>query len=216
MPEGVNETWLRIGVFAAVFAVLAGVELLRPRRALSADKGRRWLTNLSIVAIDSLVVRVMGALAVPVTAVGAAAGAHGLIGLNNFINMKKGGPGRNGGVGSSPTDKKTTHQTYTKSNPKTREVYSGRTSGSSTPEANIANRDASHHKTKEGFGPAILDKSSKNKAAIRGREQDLIDANGGAKNSGGTSGNKINSISRDNPKRDQYFQAADREFNNPQ
>ena len=88
MPEGVNETWLRIGVFAAVFAVLAGVELLRPRRALSADKGRRWLTNLSIVAIDSLVVRVMGALAVPVTAVAAAmfASTHGL-GLLNRIDL---------------------------------------------------------------------------------------------------------------------------------
>ena len=33
----------------------------------------------------------------------------------------------------------------------------------------------------KGFGPAALDKSSTNKDAIRGREQQLIDSNGGAK-----------------------------------
>ena len=38
---------------------------------------------------------------------------------------------------------------------------------------------------KKGFGPAVLDKSSKNKNAIRGREQQLIDMHGGAKSMGG-------------------------------
>jgi hypothetical protein len=39
----------------------------------------------------------------------------------------------------------------------------------------------------KGFGPAVLDKSSGNPAAIRGREQQLMDANGGARSSAGTS-----------------------------
>jgi RHS repeat-associated protein len=85
-----------------------------------------------------------------------------------------------------------THQTYTKTNKETKETYSGRTSGNKTPRENVAARDAKHHKDKDGFGPAKLDKSSTNKDAIRGREQQLIKQNGGAKSEGGTSGNAIN------------------------
>ena len=64
----------------------------------------------------------------------------------------------------------------------------------------------------KGFGPAQLDKSSANKDAIRGREQQLIDANGGAQSQGGTSGNAINGISDSNKKRKLYLDAADEEF----
>jgi RHS repeat-associated protein len=111
-----------------------------------------------------------------------------------------------------------TYQTYTKTNPETGEVYSGRTSGTGTPEENVATRDAGHHKNAEGFGPAKLDKSSANKDAIRGREQQLIDANGGAKSQGGTSGNAINGVSPTNPNAERYEDAARSEFerNNPQ
>lgn len=105
-----------------------------------------------------------------------------------------------------------TYQTYTKVNPDTGEVYSGRTSGTGTPEENVANRDAGHHMNDKGFGPAQLDKSSANPDAIRGREQQLIEANGGAKSSGGTSGNEINGISPSNAKRPIYINAANKEF----
>ena len=105
-----------------------------------------------------------------------------------------------------------TYQTYTKANPATGEVYAGRTSGFGTPKQNVLARDASHHKTDEGFRVAILDRSSSNPDAIRGREQQLIDLNGGAQRSGGTSGNAINAIALDNPKRDRYLDAATQEF----
>ncbi|SHM65536.1 hypothetical protein [Gracilibacillus kekensis] len=105
-----------------------------------------------------------------------------------------------------------TYQTYTKTNPKTGEVYTGRTSGTGTPLENIAKRDANHHMNKEGFGPAIRDKSSTNKDAIRGREQQLIDLNGGAKSTRGTSGNKINGISDSNPNKQKYIDAANKEW----
>lgn len=62
-----------------------------------------------------------------------------------------------------------TLQTYTKTNPKTGQTYCGRTSGCGTPEQNIARRDANHHMNQDGYGPAVLDKSSSNSAAIRGR-----------------------------------------------
>ncbi|MHB8254361.1 MAG: RHS repeat-associated core domain-containing protein [Acidiferrobacter sp.] len=105
-----------------------------------------------------------------------------------------------------------TYQTYTKTNPDTGEVYSGRTSGDSSPEANIARRDASHHMNNKGYGPAQLDKSSTNAAAIRGREQQLIESNGGAKSMGGTSGNAINSISPTNPNKEFYMTQAKKEL----
>ena len=104
-----------------------------------------------------------------------------------------------------------TFETYTKKGP-SGEVYSGRTSGKAGPDQNVANRDANHHMNSKGFGKAQLDKSSMNKNAIRGREQQLIDKNGGAKSTGGTSGNAINGISDKNPKKAQYIEAAKKEF----
>ena len=108
-----------------------------------------------------------------------------------------------------PTAK--TFETYTKEHP-SGEVYSGRTSGKAGPEQNVANRDANHHMNAKGFGKATLDKSSTNKNAIRGREQQLIDKNGGAKSTGGTSGNAINGISDKNPNKAKYIEAAKKEF----
>jgi hypothetical protein len=105
-----------------------------------------------------------------------------------------------------------TYQTYTKPNPDTGEVYSGRTSGTGSPRENVARRDAGHHMNEKGFGPAELDETSPNPLAIRGREQQLIERNGGAQSMGGTSGNAINGISPKNPRREQYLQAADEEF----
>lgn len=105
-----------------------------------------------------------------------------------------------------------TYQTYTKTNPETGEVYTGRTSGTGTPEQNVARRDANHHMSEDGFGPAVLDQSSASKDAIRGREQQLIDANGGAQSNGGTSGNAINGISPKNKNRQRYLDAAEAEF----
>ncbi|WP_308419285.1 RHS repeat-associated core domain-containing protein [Chishuiella changwenlii] len=101
-----------------------------------------------------------------------------------------------------------TFQTYTKTNKKTGEVYTGRTSGTGTALENVAKRDKTHHMTENGFGAAVLDKSSTNKNAIRGREQYLIYKNGGAKSQGGTSGNAINGISPNNKNRTKYLNAA--------
>lgn len=111
------------------------------------------------------------------------------------------------------TDATKTYQTYTKVNRNTGEVYSGRTSGTGTPQKNIEARDKYHHMNDEGYGPATIDKSSTNKDAIRGREQQLINANGGAKSTGGTSGNKINGVGPNNKKAQQYNDAANQEFN---
>lgn len=102
--------------------------------------------------------------------------------------------------------------TYTKVNPKTGEVYSGRASGYGAPEDVVANRDKRHHMNEKGFEKAKLDKYSTNSDAIRGREQQLIELNGGAKSQKGTSGNTINGISPTNPKKQRYEDARRKEF----
>ena len=105
-----------------------------------------------------------------------------------------------------------TYQTYTKTNPQTGEVYSGRTSGYGNPAENIRRRDANHHMNRKGFDPAVLDKSSSDYNAIRGREQMLIEKFGGAKSDGGTSGNAINGIGKNNKKKDIYIKSAKKIF----
>lgn len=108
-------------------------------------------------------------------------------------------------------------------------TYSGRTSGwynGSKPTESEAmaavNRRNSGHKilNEEGYDVAILDEYSTSKAAIRGREQNLIDYYGGAQAEGGKSRNKIRAISRVNENRIIYQAAAIAEFgtlpnNNP-
>jgi RHS repeat-associated protein len=105
-----------------------------------------------------------------------------------------------------------TYQTYTKPNSQLGKTYSGRTSGTGTAEENVALRDRDHHMNEQGYEPAQLDKSSTNANAIRGREQQLIEENGGAESGGGTSGNSINGISQTNPNRGAYMDAAEEEF----
>jgi RHS repeat-associated protein len=105
-----------------------------------------------------------------------------------------------------------TYQTYTKTNPVTGQVYTGRTSGDGDPLQNIARRDLNHHMNAQGYDAAVLDKSTKNKCASRGREQMMIEANGKARSMGGTSGNAINGISPGNPKLSTYMGAAEAEF----
>lgn len=70
--DSISETALRLGAFLGIFAIMALLELLLPRRKLKHSKARRWFTNLAIVGIDGAVVRLMALLAVPLAAVAAA------------------------------------------------------------------------------------------------------------------------------------------------
>jgi sterol desaturase/sphingolipid hydroxylase (fatty acid hydroxylase superfamily) len=63
-----NEPALRLGFFAAVFAVMALWEFTASRRELSQPRGKRWLANLSLSALGSLCVRLL----FPAAAVGVA------------------------------------------------------------------------------------------------------------------------------------------------
>jgi RHS repeat-associated protein len=107
------------------------------------------------------------------------------------------------------------YATYTRTNPTTDQVYSGRTSGYGDPDALVQARGLRQPiLTGEGFSSPVLDKSvsvQQNPSAydaIRGREQQLIDFNGGAQSMGGTSRNKINGIADLNPFRSTYIQKS--------
>lgn len=66
------EGTIRLAAFLAIFLAMAAAEIAAPRRPPHRLKGRRWLTNLAIVAVDSLVLRVV----FPMAAVGAAVWAE--------------------------------------------------------------------------------------------------------------------------------------------
>ncbi len=85
---GLSEPIFRFSVFAAVLVAMALIELVIPRRKLTVPKTKRWATNFAIVAIDTAVVRLMGALAVPLVAVASAvyAETNGW-GLFNLISL---------------------------------------------------------------------------------------------------------------------------------
>ena len=63
-----NEPVIRLGFFAGIFGLMAIWEILAARRELTTSKGRRWVGNLSLVLVDTLIVRLL----FPTAAVGTA------------------------------------------------------------------------------------------------------------------------------------------------
>ena len=80
----VHETAIRLGFFFGILALVAVGELLFPRRTLRTGKAVRWLSNLGVVVVDTLMVRLL----FPVLGVGVAvaAQAHGW-GLLNVLAL---------------------------------------------------------------------------------------------------------------------------------
>ena len=62
------EPAIRLGAFLGIFAIMAGWEALAPRRARSVSRWIRWPSNLGIVAVNTLLLRVL----IPTAAVGLA------------------------------------------------------------------------------------------------------------------------------------------------
>lgn len=79
-----NERLLRLGIFAGILILMGLFELLVPRRTQNRLRAERWPSNLGIVVLDTLFVRLL----FPITAVGAAffAETHG-IGLLHWFTL---------------------------------------------------------------------------------------------------------------------------------
>ncbi|MFK7966423.1 MAG: sterol desaturase family protein [Burkholderiaceae bacterium] len=77
-----REQAIRLGGFLAVFALIALWEIVAPRRQATLSKGLRWSSNIALMALNALLLR----LVFPLAAVGVAAfgeaGGWGL--LNHF------------------------------------------------------------------------------------------------------------------------------------
>jgi sterol desaturase/sphingolipid hydroxylase (fatty acid hydroxylase superfamily) len=78
------EPYIRVAAFGGVFVAMAIWELIRPRREQTMGRGWRWPNNLGVVAVNTLLVRVL----FPTTAVGLAllSETRGL-GLFNVITL---------------------------------------------------------------------------------------------------------------------------------
>ncbi|PWQ95668.1 sterol desaturase family protein [Leucothrix arctica] len=67
-----DENQLRLTIFIGVLALMATLEALFPKKERTQSRQSRWTTNLSLVVINSVVLRLLG----PITAVLAAEYAH--------------------------------------------------------------------------------------------------------------------------------------------
>src|SRR5262249_42963020 len=74
-----TETGIRVGCFLGVFAAMAAWELFAPRRALTAHRSSRWLSNLGLVVLNAILVRVVLPLSAFGTAMFAARQGWGLL-----------------------------------------------------------------------------------------------------------------------------------------
>ena len=64
-----NEPAIRLGFFLGVFAVIAAWEVFAPRRALTVSKALRWASNLGLMVLNTVLLRLL----FPLAAVGLAA-----------------------------------------------------------------------------------------------------------------------------------------------
>jgi len=80
------ETAIRLGSFLGLLLIMGVAETVRPRRPLTAPKGRRWLSNLSVLALSTLLIRVL----VPFLPTGVALyAAENGIGLLNTVTLPR-------------------------------------------------------------------------------------------------------------------------------
>jgi sterol desaturase/sphingolipid hydroxylase (fatty acid hydroxylase superfamily) len=79
-----SESPLRLGVFVAVFLLMMIWEWRAPRRALTVSRGQRWISNLALLALNTLLLRLL----FPAAAVGLAWSAQNLgWGLFNRLDL---------------------------------------------------------------------------------------------------------------------------------
>lgn len=82
---GLSEPVIRLLAFSTIFVALAAVELLAPRlerdEMRGALKSRRWMTNLAMVVLSSVALRIVFPLAAVGTALWAQASGYGLFPL---------------------------------------------------------------------------------------------------------------------------------------
>jgi sterol desaturase/sphingolipid hydroxylase (fatty acid hydroxylase superfamily) len=85
-----QEGIIRLGFFVGIFVVVAIVELIVPRRPLTTSKRTRWFGNIGIVAINTVVVRLLfstGAVGVAIWVEGQGWGILNLMALPFWLKV---------------------------------------------------------------------------------------------------------------------------------
>ena len=78
---GAGESAIRLGCFLGIFAVIALWELALPRRRLTQPRWLRWYANLGILALNTVLVRLLVPLAPVAIAAIAGSGGWGILNL---------------------------------------------------------------------------------------------------------------------------------------
>lgn len=76
-----NESILRLGVFLSILLTMMLAEALFPRKARTKTRQRRWLTNLLIIVVDNIVLRLLFPIVAVGTAIWATANGWGIFNL---------------------------------------------------------------------------------------------------------------------------------------
>lgn len=85
-----NEQAIRLSIFLGVFALMAAWEALAPRRARSHSRLQRWPSNIVLVALNTVILRVafpVAAIEFAATVHGGGLGLMGLFGLPGWIEF---------------------------------------------------------------------------------------------------------------------------------
>jgi len=82
--DDLNGVGLRLSIFVGVLILMSVLETLAPLRVRHQKRSTRWFTNLGIVVLGSLAIRVLGPFTAVVTAGVAIANGWGLIPLLNL------------------------------------------------------------------------------------------------------------------------------------
>ena len=77
-----DDTQLRLTIFIGVLVIMAILEAVLPKRERQQARSQRWTTNLSIVVINSIVLKLLGPISAIITAEYALTHNWGLIALS--------------------------------------------------------------------------------------------------------------------------------------
>jgi len=76
-----NEAVIRLSAYFGVFLVMALWEVAFPRRSLTVSKSKRWLSNIGIVFLNSVLLRILFSSAALATALAASERGWGLLNI---------------------------------------------------------------------------------------------------------------------------------------
>ena len=81
LEDPATSGYLRLGIFVAVLVVMGGLEALFPKRDRRTSQGRRWVTNLGIIILNSIALRLIFPVAAMGTAMWATQRGYGLFNI---------------------------------------------------------------------------------------------------------------------------------------